>query len=500
MTVIAKPDHLLRDDVQKFIDRPKKLFINGQWHDSIKGETLEVYDPAVGTKICTVAAGDAEDVDRAVAAARHAFDEGPWSKLNPSERGRLVWRLADLLEEHADEFAQIDALDNGKPVTDARAVDVAFSIELLRYMAGWSNKIYGETIPLTNPADFHAYTLREPVGVVGQIVPWNFPLMMAVWKVAPALAAGCTVILKPAEQTPLSALRLAELTEEAGFPPGVFNVITGFGETAGAAIAAHDNIDKVAFTGSTEVGRLIAQAASGNLKKVSLELGGKSPVIVFGDSDIEQAVAGASSAIFYNNGQTCTAGSRLYVHRKVYDKVVEGIASEASALPIGHGLDPATRIGPLISAEQRDRVTGYIAQGREAGAEVIVGGDTVGDGGYFIQPTILTKTDPSMSVVREEIFGPVLCAMAFDEDTIDSVVREANNSVYGLAASIYTRDISVAHRVAKRLKAGTIGINTHHVVDVALPFGGFKQSGYGRDMGRDAIDQYTEVKSIGIAL
>ena len=500
MNAITNPWNLLRDDVRSFVARPKKLFIGGQWRDPVDGKTLDVFDPALGALICTVPAGEAKDVDLAVAAAREAFDDGPWSKLNPSERGKLVWRLADLMEAHADELAQLEALDNGKPVTDARGVDVAFSIELLRYMAGWSNKILGQTIPLSNPAEFHAYTLREPVGVVGQIVPWNFPLMMAVWKVAPALAAGCTVILKPAEQTPLSALRLAELVEEAGFPPGVFNVVTGFGETAGAAIAAHPDIDKVAFTGSTEVGRLVLHAAAGNLKKVSLELGGKSPVIVFGDADIDQAVAGASSAIFYNNGQTCTAGSRLYVHRKVYDKVMEGIVREASALTIGHGLDPATRIGPLISAEQRDRVASYIDQGRKAGAELLTGGGRVGAAGYFLQPTVLANTNAGMSVVREEIFGPVLCAMVFDDDGIESVVRQANDSIYGLAASLYTRDVSVAHRVAKRLKAGTIGINTHHVVDVGLPFGGFKQSGWGREMGYEAIAQYTEVKSIGIAL
>lgn len=491
---------LLRDDVRAFIARPKQLYIDGKWRAPVQGSTLEVFDPALGIRICDVAAGDAHDVDQAVAAARKAFDEGPWSRMNPSERGRLIWRLADLIEQNADELAQLEALDNGKPVTDARAVDVAFSIELLRYMAGWSNKIYGETIPLSSPLEFHAFTLRSAVGVVGQIVPWNFPLMMAVWKIAPALAAGCTIVLKPAEQTPLSALRLAELIGEAGFPDGVVNVITGYGETAGAAIAAHPGIDKVAFTGSTEVGKLIVKAATGNLKKVTLELGGKSPVLVFDDCDIDQAVAGAASAIFYNGGQTCTAGSRLYVHRKVYDKVLDGIASHARSLRIGHGLDPATQIGPMISATQMNRVADYIEQGRKAGAEVLTGGARVGERGFFLQPTILHKTTPAMSVVREEIFGPVLCAMPFDDGNLDAVIREANNSEYGLAASIFTRDVSLAHKVARRLKAGTIGVNTHHVVDVALPFGGFKQSGWGREMGYDAIALYTEVKSVAIAL
>jgi phenylacetaldehyde dehydrogenase len=491
---------LLRDDVRAFVLKPKKLYIDGKWREPVNGKTLEVLDPALGTRICDVAAGDAQDVDLAVVAARKAFESGPWSRLNPSERGRLVWRLADLIEQNADELAQLEALDNGKPVSDARAVDVAFSIDLLRYMAGWSNKIYGETIPLSSPADFHAYTLRSAIGVVGQIVPWNFPLMMAVWKLAPALAAGCTVVLKPAEQTPLTALRLAELIEEAGFPSGVVNVITGHGETAGAAIAAHPDIDKVAFTGSTEVGKLILKAATGNLKKVTLELGGKSPVIVFDDCDVDQAIAGAASAIFYNGGQTCTAGSRLYVHSKVYDKVLDGIVRHAQSLKIGHGLDPSTQIGPMISAEQMGRVASYIEQGVKAGAELLTGGARVGAKGYFMQPTVLHKTNASMSVVREEIFGPVLCAMPFGDDDFDSVIREANNSVYGLAASIFTRDVSRAHKVAKRLKAGTIGVNTHHVVDVALPFGGFKQSGWGREMGYDAIALYTEVKSVAIAL
>lgn len=491
---------LLRNEVHAFLARPKQLYIDGKWCAPVQDATLEVIDPAQGIRICDVAAGDGLDVDRAVAAARKAFEDGPWSRLNPSERGRLIWRLADLIEQNADELAQLEALDNGKPVTDARAVDVAFSIELLRYMAGWSTKIHGETIALSNPLDFHAYTLRSAVGVVGQIVPWNFPLMMAVWKIAPALAAGCTIVLKPAEQTPLSALRLAELIGDAGFPDGVVNVITGHGETAGAAIAAHPGIDKVAFTGSTEVGKLIVKAATGNLKKVTLELGGKSPVLVFDDCDIEQAVAGAASAIFYNGGQTCTAGSRLYVHRKVYDKVLDGIASYAQALRIGHGLDPATQIGPMISATQMNRVADYIEQGRKAGAEVLTGGSRVGERGFFMQPTILHKTSPAMSVVREEIFGPVLCAMPFDDDNLDAIVREANDSEYGLAASIFTRDVSRAHKVARRLKAGTIGVNTHHVVDVALPFGGFKQSGWGREMGYDAIALYTEVKSVAVAL
>ncbi len=483
-----------------FVEKKKRIFVGGHWVDAVSGRTFDVIDPATGQVFDQVPQGEAADIDAAVKAARAAFDGGPWAKMSPMDRSKLVWRLGDLVEKHADEIAQIEALDNGKPVSDARWGDVAFSYELLRYMAGWSSKITGKTIPLSGPGDFHAYTLRQPVGVAGQIIPWNFPFMMAVWKVAPALAAGCTIVLKPAEQTPLTALRLAELVEEAGFPAGVFNVVTGFGETAGAALAAHPQVDKIAFTGSTEVGRKILMAAQGNLKKVTLELGGKSPMIVFPDADRSLTVKAVSSGIFYNMGQTCTAGTRLYVHKKVFDSIIDGVAEEASALKIGPGLDPNTRIGPLVSAEQLDRVEGYVSAGQSAGARIRVGGHRVGQEGYFLEPTILTNTTSDMSVVREEIFGPVLCAMSFSDDDIDAVVKEANDSIYGLAASVFTRDISVAHKVARSLKAGTVGVNTHHVLDVALPFGGFKQSGWGREMGEEAIGLYTETKSIGIAL
>ncbi len=474
------------------------MYIDGRFVDARDGGTIDVVDPATGMVFDRIPAGGAEDVDRAVAAARRAFEDGPWARMTPAGRARLIWRLADLIDANADELAEIESLDNGKPVTDARHNDVPGAAELLRYMAGWSTKITGQTIALSSPQPFHAYTLREPVGVCGQIIPWNFPLAMAAWKLAPALASGCTVVLKPAEQTSLSALRLAELVEEAGFPAGVVNVVTGLGETAGAALSAHPDVDKVAFTGSTEVGRKILEAARGNLKKVSLELGGKSPMIVFDDADIERAVKAVASGVFYNMGQTCSAGTRLYIHRDVAREVLAGVATEARTLRIGHGLDSATQIGPLVSEEQFRKVSGYVAIGLDEGASLVAGGNRCGEAGYFLEPTVLADTRPDMRVVREEIFGPVLVTATFDDE--DAVIAEANNSIYGLAGSLFTRDVSRAHRVARRLKAGTIGINTHHVVDAALPFGGFRQSGWGREMGWEAIQLYTDVKSVGIAL
>jgi phenylacetaldehyde dehydrogenase len=485
------------EKVSGYVSTARKMLINGKWVGAASGKTFPTYNPATGEVLANVAEGDREDIDRAVQAARAAFDSGPWSKMPASQRGRLLWKLADLIEKNAEEFAQLESLDNGKPAAIARAADVPGTIELFRYMAGWATKIEGNTIPLSaggGRTKFLAMTLREPVGVVGQIIPWNFPLMMASWKLGPALAAGCTVILKPAEQTPLTALRLGELIEEAGFPDGVVNIVPGYGETAGAALAAHPLVDKVAFTGSTEVGKLIVQAATGNLKKVSLELGGKSPNVVFQDADIEGAINGSAMAIFFNQGQTCCAGSRLYVEEKSFDKVVEGVSQLASKIRVGPGLEPTTDMGPLVSEEQLNRVCSYLESGYSEGAKATVGGSREGDKGYFVKPTVLVNTNEKMKVVREEIFGPVVTAIPFND--VDDLVAKANNTEYGLAAGVWTRDITKAHRIASKLRAGTVWINCYNVFDPALPFGGYKQSGWGREMGHEVLNLYTEVKSV----
>lgn len=483
-------------DAAKFLGKKHKMLIGGQWVDALSGETFAVEDPATEEVIAHVPAADKADIDRAVAAARRAFETGPWSRISPAARQRLIWVLGDLIERHADELAELEALDNGKPVTCARRDDVGGTVEMFRYMAGWATKLNGEQIPVSSAGNWHAYSLREPVGVVGQIIPWNFPLVMAAWKLAPALAAGCTIVLKPAEQTPLTALRLGELIMEAGFPDGVVNVVTGFGETAGAALAAHEDVDKIAFTGSTAVGKIIVKAAVGNLKRVSLELGGKSPAIVFPDADLDQAIAGTASAIFYNQGQCCSAGSRLFAHKSIYDKIVEGVAGEAAKLKVGHGLDPSVELGPLVSKEQQVRVRGFLDAGREEGAEVVTGGRVIGNNGYFVEPTVLAGTNRSMKVVREEIFGPVVCVQSFDDADLDSVAAFANDTEYGLSSSVWTRDLRVAHMMARKIRAGTVCINTHNYSDPAWPFGGYKQSGWGREMGKEVLEHYTETKAV----
>jgi phenylacetaldehyde dehydrogenase len=483
--------------VEEFIGTPRQMFINGQWADAASGKTFDTPNPATGESLARIAEGDAEDIDRAVRAARAAFEDGPWSRMTPSERGRIVWKIGDKILEHVDELAQLESLDNGKPFLVAQAADVPLAADLFHYMAGWATKIEGNTIDISVPympgANFHSYTLREPIGVVGQIIPWNFPLLMAAWKLGPALATGCTVVLKPAEQTPLTALRLAELIAEAGVPDGVVNVVPGYGETAGAALAAHDDVDKVAFTGSTEVGKLIVQAAAGNLKKLTLELGGKSPNIVFEDAE-DNAVEGAANAIFFNHGQCCVAGSRLFVHESRYDQVVDGVAEIAKSIRLGSGLDPQTQMGPLVSDEQFRRVTGYLESGRADGATALAGGGRFGDRGYFVEPTVLTNTRPDMKVVQEEIFGPVVVAEKFS--SLDEIAAQANDTSYGLGAGIWTRDISKAHALAKKLRAGTVWINCYNVFDASLPFGGYKQSGWGREMGHEVLNNYTEVKAV----
>ena len=490
--------------VKQFIAQPRKVLINGKWQSALSGKTFEVYNPANGEVIAHAAACEKADVDVAVTAARKAFDEGPWSRMSPSQRGRIIWKIGDLILKYQEELAQLESLDNGKPIAVARAADVVLAADLFHYMAGWATKIEGVTlqglsVPYTPDAEYHAYTRKEPVGVVAQIIPWNFPLLMAAWKLGPVLATGCTVVLKLAEETPLSGLKLAEICQEAGLPDGVLNVLTGFGEPCGAPLAGHPMVDKVAFTGSTEVGKLIVRAASNDLKKVTLELGGKSPNIILDDADLELAIPGAANAIFFNHGQCCCAGSRLFIHEKVYDKVIEGVADYAKNLKLGPGLDPSTQMGPLVSQVQLERVSGFLQSGAEEGARAVCGGGRVGDRGYFVAPTVLVDTTDSMKVYQEEIFGPVVAAVRF-KDFDDDLIRRANDSVFGLAAGIYSTNIGKAHRLASRLRAGTVWVNCYNIFDASMPFGGYKQSGWGREMGAEVLKNYLETKSVCVSL
>ena len=485
----------------KIIKAPKvsnqKLFINGKWVNSISGKTFATLNPSTGQEICQVAEADSADVDLAVKAARKAFESGPWKKMSAAERGRRINKLADLMEQNLPELAALESLDNGKPLRDSLNADLPLSIKAYRYYAGWCDKTHGKTIPVEG--EYFCYTKHEPVGVVGQIIPWNFPLLMTAWKWAPALATGCTIILKPAEQTPLTALRMAALAQEADIPDGVINVVPGFGPTAGAAITSHMDIDKVAFTGEGSTGQLVMQAAAkSNLKRVSLELGGKSPNVVFADADLDAAVEGAYFGLFFNQGQCCCAGSRLFVEEKIHDAFVEKLVARAKKQRIGDPFDMATTQGPQISQEQCDRIMGYIDIGISEGANLLSGGKRVGNKGYFIQPTIFDGVKDNMRIAKEEIFGPVMNILKFKD--VDEVVQRGNKTFYGLAAAIWTKDITKAHRLANSLRAGTVWVNCYDVFDAAAPFGGFKMSGIGRELGEYALSLYTEVKTVYINL
>ncbi len=479
------------------ITSPTKLLINNRWVSSASGKTFATVNPCTGEEICQVAAADVADVDKAVMAARAAFDGGPWKRMQASMRGRLLYLLADLIEGHADELAELESLDNGKPLSVAKRVDVPKTIACYRYFAGWADKIQGKTIPIDG--EFICYTRHEPVGVIGQIIPWNYPMLMQAWKLAPALAAGNTVVMKPAEQTPLSALRVGELIIEAGFPPGVVNLLPGFGETAGAAIAHHMDIDKVAFTGSTEVGRLIMEAAAkSNLKRITLELGGKSPNIIFGDTDLDEAVEGAHLGLFSNQGQICCAGSRVFVEESIYDEFVGKSIARARKRVVGHSFDPKTEQGPQIDQAQFERVMSYIECGEMEGATLACGGSRVGEKGYFIQPTVFADVQDDMTIAREEIFGPVMSIIPFR--SLEEVITRANRTHYGLAAGVWTSDIKKAHAVANGVRAGTVWVNCYNILDARAPFGGFKQSGNGRELGEYGLQQYSEIKTVTIKL
>jgi phenylacetaldehyde dehydrogenase len=484
---------------KEFLSREHKLFIGGEWVNSSGSDVTEIHDPATEALLTIVPCAEAEDVDRAVQAARKAFN-GEWSKISTYERSRLIWALADELEAHIELATELEVLDNGMPRTIAQYSILKAGIDFLRYYAGWPTKIHGQTIPVqpmgVPNGESLTYTRREAVGVVGAITPWNAPLPMVVLKLAPALAAGCTMVLKPAELTPLTALLLGELTKKVGIPDGVFNIVPGHGTIAGSALVKHDGVNKIAFTGSTEVGKIILQQSMGNLKKVSLELGGKSPVVVFPDADIERVIPGACRAAFFLQGQNCMAGTRLFVHEDVYDDVVNGVAAMARGFKIGPGLDPTTEMGPLISAEQRQTVMSYIESGKASGADLVCGGEALPGRGFFVQPTLFGHTNMDMKIAKEEIFGPVLCVQSFnDSDGLEGIAKECNSTIYGLSGSVWTRDISVGHKMAQLIDSGQVSINCHAAVDAAIPFGGNRQSGWGREFGEEGLEPYLKTKS-----
>ncbi|MEI3605029.1 aldehyde dehydrogenase family protein [Pseudogracilibacillus sp. SE30717A] len=486
---------LLHPKVTDFLQEPKKLFINGQWQESADGRTFETTNPATGEVLATIFEAGPKDVDLAVEAASKAFEEGSWTEMSASERSRIMHKLADLMERDFEVLAQLDTLDNGKPISEMRSADLPNAIEQLRYFAGWTTKMTGQTVPIS-PNSFN-YTVHEPVGVVGQIIPWNFPIMMALWKIAPALATGCTIILKPAEQTPLSAVYLAKLVEEAGFPKGVVNIINGFGKVAGDALVKHPKVNKIAFTGSTPVGQSIMKEAANTMKRVTLELGGKSPNIILPDADLDKAIPGVFNGIMANQGEVCCAGSRVFVHESMYEMVVDRLVEFANNVKLGDGLDEETKMGPLVSERQQTIVTSYVKKGVEEGANLLCGGKEL-DKGYYVTPAVFVDVEDDMTIAKEEIFGPVVVVMPYK--TIDEVVERANNSQFGLGAGIWTENLKDAHTVSRKLKAGSVWVNTYNVTDPAVPFGGYKQSGFGREMGSYALENYTEVKNIWINL
>ena len=491
MATVTKPEKKLQPKVKH-----TECFIGGKWVPAASGKTFETINPATEEVIAQVAEGDAEDVDAAVAAARDALENGPWSTMDARDRGRLLYKLADAMEEELDELAALETLDNGKPIRDAKAADLPLAIDCLRYYAGYADKIHGQTIPVRG--NYFTYTRREPVGVAGQIIPWNFPILMVCWKWGPALAAGCTVVMKPAEQTPLTCLRLARLAQKVGIPDGVINVVPGYGPTAGASIVKHPGVDKVAFTGEHRTAQIIMRDASQTLKRLTFELGGKSPNIVFADADLDAAAAGSHFGLYFNQGQCCCAGSRLFVEEKVYDKFVDKLTGLNKSRKLGDPFDPATEQGPQVDKAQFDKIMHYIGLGKQEGAQCVTGGNRFGQRGYYIEPTLFTNVKDEMAIARDEIFGPVLSVLKFKD--VNEIVDRANNTLYGLAAAVWTRDVSKAHYLAAKIKAGTVWINCYDVFDAGAPFGGFKMSGMGRELGERGLEAYTETKTVTVSL